>query len=124
MFFGFGSTKVWHTVQVSDRGFRLMDLKSEHSTAQHSTEQKHKSTAHKHSPGRGWPEKKKERAPDGGGQGGGGPGWEPKIRVFPLPTLFFLQFPRSFEELRWLLRVFITENVFTTNKFGEPICVL
>ena len=36
--------------------------------------------------------------------------------VFPLPTLFFfLQFRRSFVELRWSLRVFIIENVFTTH---------
>ena len=38
---------------------------------------------------------------------------------FPLPTFLFpLQFPRSFVELRWSLRLFIIENVFATHTWN------
>ena len=56
----------------------------------------------------------------GCGPGGRRSGWTPKISRFffffhsrPL-FVFFFQFPRSFVELRWSLRDFILENVFTT----------
>ena len=51
--------------------------------------------------------------PPSRGPPSGGP---PKFRVFfPLPTLFrfFFEFPRSFVELRWSLRVFMDGRSFT-----------
>ena len=42
-------------------------------------------------------------------------------RFFSLPiffVFFLLPFPKVFVELRWSLRVFITENVYTAHKCG------
>ena len=57
-----------------------------------------------------------------GRSGWGWSGWGPKFRAvfFSSPTLFFFQFPKIFVTLRWSLRDFIIENVFTTYKFGVP----
>ena len=43
---------------------------------------------------------------------------------FLLPTLFFFQFPKSFVELRWSLRDFIINHVFTTQIWRTQMCVV
>ena len=57
LFFGFGSRKVWDSLQVFDRGFRLSTKQS--TNAKHKSKaQKHSTKVQKHGPGRDWPKKK------------------------------------------------------------------